>query len=60
MNKEDIVYIGAAAARCRSGWEEITLSKIRSGGCEEIPHIQGKRPQLHFAGAAMKRYPKSK
>ena len=31
--------------------------KIRSGGCEEIPHIQRKEQQLHFSGTAVKRYP---
>ena len=34
--------------------------KIRSASPEEIPLIQGKEQQLHFAGAAMKRYPTSK
>ena len=34
--------------------------KVRRGGCEEIPLIQGKAQRLHFAGAAMKRYPTSK
>ena len=32
--------------------------KVRSGGCEEIPIVQGKEQWLHFAGATMKRYPK--
>ena len=36
------------------------MFKVRSGSGEEIPHVQGKEQQLHFAGAAMKRYPKSK
>ena len=27
--------------------------KVRSGGSEEIPLVQGKEQQLHFAGAAM-------
>ena len=27
--------------------------KVRSGGGEEIPLVQGKEQQLHFAGAAM-------
>ena len=31
--------------------------KVRKGGGEEIPLIQGKEQWLHFAGAAMKRYP---
>ena len=34
--------------------------KVRRGGCEEIPLIQGKKQWLCFAGAAMKRYPTSK
>ena len=34
--------------------------KVRRGGCEEIPFVQGKRQWLHFAGAAVKRYPTSK
>ena len=34
--------------------------KVRRGGGEEIPLIQGKEEQLRFAGAAVKRYPMSK
>ena len=34
--------------------------KVRRGGGEEIPLIQGKEQRLHFAGAAVKRYPTSK
>ena len=37
-----------------------SMFKVRRGGCEEIPLVQGKEQQLHFAGAAVKRYPKSK
>ena len=33
--------------------------KVRKGGGEEIPLVQGKEQWLHFAGAAMKRYPSS-
>ena len=33
--------------------------KVRRGGCEEIPFLQGKEQQLCFAGAAKKRYPTS-
>jgi len=36
------------------------MSKVRSGGSEEIPHVRGKEQQLCFAGAAVKRYPTSK
>ena len=34
--------------------------KVRKDGGEEIPLIQGKEQRLHFAGAAVKRYPKPK
>ena len=38
----------------------ISMFKVRRGGCEKIPLIQGKEQQLLFAGAAVKRYPTSK
>ena len=34
--------------------------KVKRGGGEEIPLIQGKEQWLQFAGAAMKKYPMSK
>ena len=34
--------------------------KFRKGDGEEIPLIQGKEQQLHFAGAALERYPTPK
>ena len=34
--------------------------KVRKGGVEEILLVQGKELQLHFAGAAVKRYPTPK
>ena len=34
--------------------------KVRKGGSEEIPLIKGKEQRLHFAGAALKRYPTPK
>ena len=34
--------------------------KVRRSSCEEIPLVQGKEQWLHFAGAAVKRYPMSK
>ena len=34
--------------------------KVRKGSGEEIPLVQGKEQQLHFAGAAVKSYPKPK
>ena len=45
---------GAVAERSYSTF------KVRMGGREEIPLIQGKEQRLHFAGAAVKRYPMSK
>ena len=41
------------AAWAQEGLEE----KVRKGGSEEIPLIQGKEQWLRFARAAMKRYP---
>ena len=34
--------------------------KVRKKGGEEIPLVQGKEQQLHFAGEAVKRYPTPK
>ena len=34
--------------------------KVRKGGSEEILLVQGKEQRLHFAGAAVKRYPTPK
>ena len=34
--------------------------KVRKGGGEEIPLVQGKEQRLSFAGAAVKRYPTPK
>ena len=34
--------------------------KVRKGGGEEIPLIQGKEQWLRFAGAALKEYPMPK
>ena len=36
------------------------MFKVRRGGSEEIPHIQGKEQWLCFAGTAVKRFPMSK
>ena len=36
------------------------MFKVRRGGREEIPLIQGKEQRLRFPGAAMRRYPTSK
>ena len=36
------------------------MLKVRKGGGEEIPLVQGKEQRLRFAGTAVKRYPTSK
>ena len=36
------------------------MHKVRSSGCEELPHDQGQERHLCIAGAAVKRYPMSK
>ena len=40
----------------RAKWSYSTF-KVKRGGPEEIPLVQGKEQQLCFAGAAVKRYP---
>ena len=37
-----------------------SMFKVRRGGHEEIPLVQGKEQRLSFAKAAIKRYPTSK
>ena len=37
-----------------------SMFKVRRGGPEEIPLVQGKEQRLRFAGAAVKRDPTSK
>ena len=37
-----------------------SMFKVRRRSWEEIPFLQGKEQWLHFAGAAVKRYPTSK
>ena len=51
---------GAVAARVWEGTRNYSMFKVRRGGGEEIPLIQGKEQRLCFAGTAMKRYPTSK
>ena len=46
--------------RCRRAERSYSMFKVRMGGCEEIPLLQGKEQWLRFAGAAVKRYLKSK
>ena len=36
------------------------MLKVRKGGSEEIPFVQGKEQRLCFAGATVKRYPMPK
>ena len=43
---------------CRKVEKSYSTSKVRKGGREEVPLLEGKRQWLCFAGAAMKRYPR--
>ena len=54
MSKEQWLRGGRKAERSYSTF------KVRRGSSEEIPLIQGKGQRLHFAGAAVKRYPTCK
>ena len=45
---------------CRRAERSYSMFKVRRGGREEIPLIQGKEQWLRFAGAAMKSYPTSR
>ena len=51
---------GEVAVWAQRAERSYSTFQVRRGGCEEIPLIQGKEQQLHFAGAAVKRYPTSK
>ena len=56
-------WLGAVAAwQLLGGVAErrYSTSKVRGGGWEEPPHVQGKEQQLCLAGTAVKRYPMSK
>ena len=48
------------AAREQEGLEELSHVEDQKGGGEEIPLVQSKEQWLHFAGAAVKRYPTPK
>ena len=54
MSKEQWLCRHRRAKRSHS------MFKVRRGGSEEIPLVQGKEQQLRLAGAAVKRYPTSK
>ena len=44
----------------RRAYRSYPTLKVRKGGGEEIPLVQGKEQWLRFAEAAMKRYPTPK
>ena len=46
--------------RCRRAERSYSTFKVRRGGPDEIPLVQGKEQWLSFAGAAMNRYPMTK
>ena len=45
---------------CRRAKRSYSTFKVKRGGGEEIPLVQGKEQWLRFAGAAVKRYPMPK
>ena len=45
---------------CRRAERSYSMFKVRRGGPDEIPLVQGKEQWLSFAGAAVKKYPTSK
>ena len=51
---------GVVAARCRRAERSYSMFKVRRGRSEEELLVQGKEQRLHFAGAALKRYPTPK
>ena len=51
---------GGVAAKAQEALKELFHVQSQKGCSEEIPLLQCKEQQLHFAGAAMKRYPTSK
>ena len=48
------------SAGCRRAESNYSTFKVRRGGREEIPLVQGKQQRLCFAGAAVKRHPMTK
>ena len=54
MSKERWLHVRRRAKR------SYPTLKVRKGGGEEIPLVQGKEQRLRFAGAAVKRYPTPK
>ena len=59
--REDQPHIqGAVAARAQEGLEELSHVEGQEGQSEEKLLVQDKEQWLHFAGAAVKRYPTPK
>ena len=59
-NRSNPMFKELQLHRCRRAERSYSTFKVRRGGSEEIPLVQGKEQWLHFAGAAVKRYPTSK
>ena len=49
----------SGSAECRRAERSYSTFKVRSGGSEKIPLLQGKKQWLSSSGAAVKGYPKS-
>ncbi|KAI4549432.1 hypothetical protein MG293_001762 [Ovis ammon polii] len=60
-NQDEQPHIqGMVAAWAQKGLEELSTLKVRKGSGEEIPFVQAKEQWLHFAVAAVNRYPMTK
>ena len=51
-------FQGVVGAWAQESLEELSHVEGQEGRWEEIPFVQGKEQWLHFAGAAVKGYPK--
>ena len=56
-SKEELL---PGAGGLRRAEKSYSTFKVRKGGCEKIPLLQGKEQRMRFAGAAVKRYLMSK
>ena len=60
-SREEQPYVQeAVAAQARRAERSYSTFKVRRGGREEIPLIQGNEQWLSFAGTALRRYPRSR
>ena len=56
-DRKELPHARVAAAQMQEGEWSYSTFKVRRGGREEISLAQGEEQRLHFAGAAVKRFP---